>query len=329
MDQKTIIAAAMEDDCLVFAAAKVRWSEAESFYKITQLNLEKSDRPIENINWENPIEDDQGDYDNEELFGRIRAYAGKHDTVDAIAISLYGTVNPADQTVVNFPNQGKKQGQRLSYNLPELIRLDKKFQDTLVLVDNDASAAAMGEFIMGVGGGSKAFAYVWAGIGVNVGLIFDGALWEGRMHPEIGHYLPRRHEKDSYITGSCITHKDCLMGLCSYRSIRERRSLGMDENTLREVIGYYYAQLCRTISVTVAPDRIAMGGHLIRSDGIPSLVDEVSRQFHSMMGPYPSYTSDAEAMSFIRTAQMCEDVSVIGMIETARRELDRTKMERK
>ena len=48
-----------------------------------------------------------------------------------------------------------------------------------VLVENDANAAAYGEFLLGAGRGSKNLFYVTLGIGVGGALIINGEVWHG------------------------------------------------------------------------------------------------------------------------------------------------------
>ncbi|MBB4066090.1 ROK family transcriptional regulator [Gellertiella hungarica] len=58
-----------------------------------------------------------------------------------------------------------------------------------VLVENDASAAAIGERLHGVARGLGSFVYLWLGGGIGAGLVLDGQLYRGsrRNAGEIGH----------------------------------------------------------------------------------------------------------------------------------------------
>lgn len=49
-----------------------------------------------------------------------------------------------------------------------------------VLVENDASAAAIGERLYGAGRGLSDFAYIWIGLGISSALVIDGRLHRGR-----------------------------------------------------------------------------------------------------------------------------------------------------
>jgi glucokinase len=60
-----------------------------------------------------------------------------------------------------------------------------------VIVENDADAAALGEYTWGVGQGSTAFLYVTFSTGIGSGAVMDHRLYRGvdGSHPEIGHSI--------------------------------------------------------------------------------------------------------------------------------------------
>jgi glucokinase len=58
-------------------------------------------------------------------------------------------------------------------------------------LENDADAAALGEWVWGCGKGKKLFMLVTVGTGIGVGLVVEGKLYRGvnGTHPEIGHHF--------------------------------------------------------------------------------------------------------------------------------------------
>jgi glucokinase len=75
-------------------------------------------------------------------------------------------------------------------NVPIVERLNKAF-DVPVLLENDADAAALGEYWQGAGQGAKRLYAVTVGTGVGTALIVEGRIYRGidGSHPEGGHQL--------------------------------------------------------------------------------------------------------------------------------------------
>ena len=73
---------------------------------------------------------------------------------------------------------------------PVAARLEERL-GMPVLVENDASAATIGERLYGAGRGLSNFAYIWIGMGVSSGLVIDGQLYRGsqRNAGEIHHMI--------------------------------------------------------------------------------------------------------------------------------------------
>jgi glucokinase len=104
------------------------------------------------------------------------------ETITMAAVAVPGSVNTASGATVEVPN------------LPAVddFNLAAALQDELerpVILENDANAAAAGEFWLGAARGKRTIACVTLGTGVGGGIILDGKLWRG-VHDsagEIGH----------------------------------------------------------------------------------------------------------------------------------------------
>jgi len=102
--------------------------------------------------------------------------------VSGIGIGLPGLVNPATGNVV------------ISTDLPALARGDlrtevEKATGLRALLENDANAAAYGEYVAGAGRGSRHMFYITIGLGIGGAFIFDGRIWRGAsgLAGEFGH----------------------------------------------------------------------------------------------------------------------------------------------
>ena len=63
--------------------------------------------------------------------------------------------------------------------------------DVPVFLENDADAAALGEYAWGAGKGSNHFIYITVSTGIGGGMVIDGQLYRGAdgAHPEVGHIV--------------------------------------------------------------------------------------------------------------------------------------------
>ena len=63
--------------------------------------------------------------------------------------------------------------------------------DVPVFLENDADAAALGEYTWGAGKGSNHFIYITISTGIGGGMVIDGHLYRGAdgAHPEVGHIV--------------------------------------------------------------------------------------------------------------------------------------------
>lgn len=96
-----------------------------------------------------------------------------------------------------------------------------------VLVENDATAAAMGERLYGVAGGLKDFGYLFVGHGLGSGLYLDNRLYSGhwRNAGEIGHVVFTPNGKPCY-----CGKQGCLERYVSGASLLEHLGTGADRN---------------------------------------------------------------------------------------------------
>jgi len=144
----------------------------------------------------------------------------------------------------------------------------------------DVNAAALAE--MHYGGHSsdvRSCAYVTVGTGIGVGLVINGEPVTGALHPEAGHFLPRRHPDDSAYEGDCRFHKDCLEGLANAAAVAAKA--GVPPSELSSVPdshpvwaweAHYLAQLCAQLTLFVSPHVIVLGGGVLKRECLFPLV---------------------------------------------------------
>ena len=221
----------------------------------------------------------------ERTLGAIRDFLAPHalgGRFDAVGIASFGPVevdaaSPHYGWITSTPKPGWRD--------TDLIGQLGLGQGTPVRVVSDVTGAALGEHRFGAGRGVNDVAYVTVGTGVGAGIVVNGAPFSLRSHPELGHLIIRRHPDDTF-AGVCPFHGDCLEGLVSGPSITARwgrpgTDLGPVQDDAVTLSAYYIAQLLATVTYAVSPQRIVVGGGVLKT---PGLLDAVREQLAQLVG---------------------------------------------
>jgi len=244
---------------------------------------------------------------------------------DIIGISTFGTIDPATNILRHTGGQSEGADKEVRRDVLDIAGSLKRQYGIAcpVIADNDATTAAFGEYLYGAGSrdkskGDQAFAFAWAGRGLNAGFVIDGRPWQGRLHPEMGH-LPARRFPDDPHEGNCGSHKDCLTGLAGLRAFEQRakRTKWTRAQSL-DATAYYIAQLCTALTFTVAPTRICVGGLSFRSDFGSELFGKVMKHYRVFVADYPGYSDEKVARNVIIPSQLGDQASLLGVMEIAR-----------
>ena len=136
-----------------------------------------------------------------------------------------------------------------------------------MVFDTDVNIAALGEAKFGAAQDVDSCIYITIGTGIGVGAVNNGKMLHGISHPEMGHVTVRRHP-DDHFEGDCLFHRDCLEGLASGPAIEKRWDqtavLLEGRPEVWEIEGYYIAQALMTYILTLSPERIILGGGVMR-----------------------------------------------------------------
>lgn len=154
-----------------------------------------------------------------------------------------------------------------------------------VTLDTDVNGAAYGEYRWGASRGLRNSVYVTVGTGIGGGLVVDGRPVRGLLHPEMGHLHVVRHPDDTY-PGYCPYHGDCLEGLASGTALLARTGrppgdLGPDRPALLGIEAWYLAQLISALVYLASPQRIVLGGGVMR---LPGLIEAVRARTVALVG---------------------------------------------
>jgi fructokinase len=152
--------------------------------------------------------------------------------------------------------------------------------------DTDVNGAALGEWTWGSAQGLDTFIYLTIGTGIGGGVMANGALLHGLIHPEMGHIpLPHDRERDPF-EGNCPFHKDCFEGLAAGPALEKRwgqkaETLALDHPAW-ELEAHYIALALQSYISTLSPQRIIIGGGVGgREDLLPLIRGNVQELLNS------------------------------------------------
>lgn len=239
--------------------------------------------------------------------------------IAALGVGAFGptAVNPASPEyghILKTPKQGWE-GYDLRGTLARGLNVPVGY-------DTDVNAACLGEVTFGSAKGLDVVVYLTVGTGIGAGVMVDGNLLHGMMHPEAGHIFVRRRNGDT-VESTCPCHDSCLEGLAAGPAIERRwgkpgRELA-DVQRVWELESEYLAEGLVTYIMCYSPQRIVLGGGVMKQPQLFGLVREkVARDLNG----YLCCPELDDLDSYIVEASCGGDQGILGGIELARRALE-------
>lgn len=194
------------------------------------------------------------------------------------------------------------------------INLKQYFETALsipVNIDTDVNGALLAEMRWGQAKGVRSAAYMTIGTGIGVGLFANGDLIGKPSHPEFGHIRVERHHEDQFFSGCCNFHEDCLEGLASAQAMTRRFGNPAElekDHVAWDVAAFYLGQACHSISLTLRPDKIILGGGLMLA---PQLIDKVRKEYAELINNYLGQTP-SDIRNLIVTPALGDDAGLYG-----------------
>ncbi|WP_404372505.1 ROK family protein [Sphingomonas sp. MMS24-J45] len=185
-------------------------------------------------------------------------------------------------------------------------------------IDTDVNGAAFAEYRWGSGDGCNSLCYVTIGTGLGGGIVIEGRPVHGALHPEIGHLCLRRVGGDTF-RGACLFHGDCIEGLVSGPALAAR--FGQDPATVADThpvwqhVAADIAELCATILLTTAAERILFGGSVALSRSF--LLPLIQALAINRLGGYLPFVNPCSVDQVIQLAGLGEQAGPLGAIALA------------
>jgi len=182
--------------------------------------------------------------------------------------------------------------------------------------DTDVNGAALGEHLWGAASDVDSMVYITIGTGIGAGLIVEGRILHGLIHPEAGHVYVRHDLATDPFAGSCPYHRDCLEGLASGPAIGARwgspaGELGPDHPAW-DLEAHYLALECANLVCTLSPERIVLGGGVMEQ---LHLFPRIRRETQQLLNGYiqaPAILTDID--SFIVPPGLGNRAGVAGCV---------------
>ncbi|MEK6231181.1 MAG: ROK family protein [Luteolibacter sp.] len=164
--------------------------------------------------------------------------------------------------------------------------LSEAFPEMEITLETDVNAACLAEARIGAAEGLENVAYITIGTGIGAGVLCDGRLLHGALHPEFGHVLLPRKSDDDF-EGVCPFHGDCLEGMASGSAIAKRWQKSGDElppdHPAWDTEAWYLAHGIQALLGIAPPERVVIGGGVSQAEG---LHEKTEKQLIELAGGY-------------------------------------------
>ncbi|MGE5224194.1 MAG: ROK family protein [Omnitrophica WOR_2 bacterium] len=217
------------------------------------------------------------------------------EVLQGIGIGCTGPVNPQLGTIGNVEFLPGWEGADLVGDLGRAFGVS-------VAIENDADAAALGEWAWGAGRDTAVFILVTIGTGIGAGVVLDGRIYRGvdGSHPEIGHHVidpsgpacfcgahgcwevmasgpsMERWAQANHPQGIFFTARE----LCAAAEQGEPQAMRAVKRT-----SHYLAIGLANLVTLFSPEVIALGGGLMQS--FPLFRDEIMETIRTNCGLVP------------------------------------------
>lgn len=242
--------------------------------------------------------------------------AAKHGALTAVGVASFGPVDPNPKSpkfgyITTTPKPG--------WANTDLAGAIKHALNVPVGFDTDVNGAALGEWRWGAAQGLDTFVYLTIGTGIGGGVMTNGQLLHGLVHPELGHIqLPHDWEQDPY-KGRCPYHGDCLEGMASGPAIGERWKTPAyelpPEHPAWELEAHYLAVALQAFICTISPQRIIMGGGVMEQPQLFPLLRQKVLAYLNGYVQHPAILEDID--SYIVPPGLGNQAGVLGAIALA------------
>lgn len=244
----------------------------------------------------------------------------KDKEIAALGIACFGPIdlNRNSETYGYITNTPK-----LAWANYDIVGTMQRALNVPVGFDTDVNGSLLGEVTWGCAQGLTDAVYLTIGTGVGGGVLTNGRMLHGMVHPELGHLRVAPREDDSY-RGHCPFHGTCLEGMACGPAIEERWGAKGVELAPRPEVwdleSYYLAQAIASFVVILSPQKVILGGGVMHQE---QLFPMIRRKVQEMLNGYVQSKELEDIENYIVPASLHDDQGIMGCIKLAMNELER------
>ena len=238
----------------------------------------------------------------------------KDKDIKAIGVACFGPID-LDKTsetygyITSTPKTAWK-----NYDIVGRIKKDLGIP---VGFDTDVNGSLLGEITYGCAKGLSDAIYLTIGTGIGGGVMTNGKLLHGMLHPEMGHMKLIPAPGDNY-PGKCPFHGNCLEGMAAGPAIGDRWGAPgkdlVDRDEVWELESEYIAQAITNLIFTISPQKIILGGSVMHQ---LQLFPLIRKKVTEKVNGYIETKELSDMDSYICPAGLNDDQGIMGAIKLA------------
>ncbi len=238
----------------------------------------------------------------------------RENAVEALGIGCFGPIdlNRASATYGYITTAPK-----LAWQNCDIVGYFRRALNIPVGFDTDVNGSALGEATWGASRGLENSMYITIGTGVGAGIVVNGKLLHGMLHPEAGHILLKPHPKETY-EGKCPFHKNCFEGLAAGPAIEARwGAKGVelaDRKEVWELEAYYIGQALVDYLMVLSPQKIILGGGVMHQE---QLLPLIRREVKEQLAGYIVTKELEDLESYIVLPALKDNQGIMGALKLA------------
>ena len=238
----------------------------------------------------------------------------KRKDIKALGIGCFGPIDvhrdsPTYGYITTTPKLAWKNCNIVGY-LQDILKVPVGF-------DTDVNGSMLGEATWGCARGLDTAIYITIGTGVGVGVLANGKLLHGMLHPEAGHLLLTPHPEDTY-KGKCPFHGTCLEGMAAGPAIEDRwgkKAYDLADNPkVWEFESYYIAQALVDYILILSPQKIILGGGVMHQE---QLMPMIRSQVEKLLNGYLDTKELHDLENYIVLPSLNDNQGIMGALKLA------------